>query len=130
MFVGERPLVIPGLAVGYEIGSVKKYRHATYKLLVGFEEFIVGEERSFWKRWGLEGNSLTYHALRKKGSDEWIIGPPGSHWRSIVLFEEIAPQGVWFFLFIPSEKEAFGRYFPIPASRFKPIEQPKKGEIT
>jgi hypothetical protein len=131
VFVEERPLVLPGLAIlGYEIGSVKKYRHTTRNLLVGFEEFIVGEERSFWKRWGLEDSSLMHHALRKKDSEQWTIGPPGSQWRAITVYEGIALKGIWFFLFIPSEREAFGRYFPIPISRFKPIEPPKKGEST
>ncbi|HZA54993.1 MAG TPA: hypothetical protein VE616_12145 [Candidatus Udaeobacter sp.] len=71
VFVEERPLLLPGLAIlGYEIGSVKKYRHTTRNLLVGFEEFIVGEKRSFWKRWGLEDSSLMHHALRKKDSEQ------------------------------------------------------------
>jgi len=43
VFVEERPLVLPGLArIGYEVGTVKKYRHTSRNLLVGFEEFIVG----------------------------------------------------------------------------------------
>jgi hypothetical protein len=131
VFVEERPLVLAGSGIlGYEIGNVKKYRHTSNKLLVGFEEFIVGEERSFWKRWGLEGRSSMYHALRKKDSEQWIIGPPGSHWQSITVYEGIGVKGIWFFLFIPSQGEAFGRYFPIPISRFKPIEPPRKGEST
>jgi len=71
-----------------------------------------------------------YHALRKKESKQWIIGSPGSHWRSIMVYEGMAVKGIWFFLFIPAEREAFGRYFPIPISSLKPIEPPKKGEST
>jgi hypothetical protein len=123
LFVEEHPLIYSGL--GQEIGTVKKYRHNMNQSLVGFEEFITGHEKAFWKRWGFESTLQMYHALRKKDSEGWIIGPPGSHWHSVGVLEGIALKGVWFFLFIPSQEEAFGRYFALPSSRYKSTD-PKK----
>jgi hypothetical protein len=89
---------------------------------VGFEEFIAGTDKAFWKRWGFEHSSSMYNALRKKNSEEWIIGPPGSHWQGIVVYEGLALKGIWFLLFIPSQEEAVGRYFPLPTTPSKSIE--------
>ena len=127
-FVEEYPLVHPRGVIGNEIGRTKKYRHVTNALLVGFEDFIVGNDKAFWKRWGFERSSSMYHALRKKNSEEWIIGPPGSHWQGIVVYEGLALKGIWFLLFIPSQEEAIGRYFPLPTTPSKSIETMKKGQ--
>ena len=127
IFVEEHPLVHPRGVIGYEIGRTKKYRHVTNNLLVGFEEFVAGNEKSIWKRWGFERNSSMYHALRKKNSEEWIIGPPGSHWQATVVYDGIILKGVWFILFIPSQGEAAGRYFSLPITPLKPAEPMKKG---
>ncbi|HWP60366.1 MAG TPA: hypothetical protein VNL14_20895 [Candidatus Acidoferrales bacterium] len=123
IFVEERPLVYA--ALGQEIGTIKKYRHVTNRLLVGFEEFIRGHDKPFWKRWGSESTSRMYHALRKKDGEGWIVGPPGSYWHSVGVIDGLALKGVWFFLFIPAQEEAYGRYFALPGSA--PKEAPKKG---
>jgi len=125
VFVEERPLIYAGL--GQEIGTVKKYRQSTNQSLVGFEEFITGHEKAFWKRWGFESTSQMYHALRKKDSQGWIIGPPGSYWHSVGVLEGLALKGVWFFLFIPSQEEAFGRYFALPAPESTDSSKKDKG---
>ena len=119
MFVEEGPLIYPAPWAAYEIGRIKKYRHMTNALLVGFEEFIFGSEKPYWKRWGFGQSRLTYHALKKKDSEGWIVGPPGSYWHAAAVFNGTEIKGVWFILFIPAQEEAFGRYFPISSYRLK-----------
>lgn len=124
-FVEEGPLIYPAPWAAYEIGRIKKYRHITDTLLVGFEEFIFGSEKPFWKRWGLEHSQLTYHALKKKGGEGWIVGPPGSPWDAVAVFDGTEIKGVWFILFVPPQHEAFGRYFPVSGYLLKEPTQPE-----
>ncbi|HWP60481.1 MAG TPA: hypothetical protein VNL14_21470 [Candidatus Acidoferrales bacterium] len=125
VLIEEGPLIYTTL--GQEIGMIRKYRHRVNQSLIGFEEFISGDEKAFWKRWGLEPTSQMFHALRKKDSEGWVVGPPGSYWRSAAVVEGLALKGVWFFLFVPAREEAYGRYFPLPISRsIEPTEPPKK----
>lgn len=129
-FVEEGRFVYPTPWGEYDIGIIKKYRRVAQPHVVGFEEFLFGSEKSFWKRWGLELSPFVHHALRKKGSDEWLLGPPGSYWRSTAVFEGRVLKGMWFLLYIPSREEAFGRYFSVSTYRFKEVTPPKKGEAT
>jgi hypothetical protein len=129
-FVEEGPFTYPTPWGEYVIGTIRKYRRIAQPHIVGFEEFLFGSEKAFWKRWGLESSPFVHHALRKKGSEEWLLGPPGSYWRSTAVFEGRALKGMWFLLFIPSHEEAFGRYFSVPTYRFKGGTPPKKGEAT
>lgn len=129
IYVEEGPLIYPAPWAQYEIGRVKKYRH-TDGLVVGFEEFIFGTEKPYWKRWGIEHSRSTYHALRKKDSEGWAIGPPGSYWQALAVFDGTEIKGMWFLLFVPSREEAFGRYFPISNYRLKGSEQPEKIEAS
>jgi len=129
IYVEEGPLIYPAPWAQYEIGRVKKYRHSD-GFVVGFEEFIFGTEKPYWKRWGLEHSRSTYHALRKKDSEGWMIGPPGSYWQALAVFDGTEIKGMWFLLFLPSQEEAFGRYFPISNYRLKGTEQPEKIEAS
>ncbi|MGH7773201.1 MAG: hypothetical protein ACREQA_13320 [Candidatus Binatia bacterium] len=129
-FVEQRPFFNSTPWGEYEIGTIKKYRRINQPHVVGFEEFLVGSEKSFWKRWGFELSPFTYHALRKKGSEEWFVGSPGSYWESAGVFDGMVLKGMWFVLYIPSREEAFGRYFPTSNYRFKAVTPPKKGEAT
>jgi hypothetical protein len=129
-FVEEGPFIYPTPWGEYDIGTIRKYRRIDQPHIVGFEEFLSGDAKSFWKRWGRESSPFAHHALRKKGSDEWLLGPPGSYWRSTAVFEERALKGLWFLLYVPAQEEAFGRYFPVSTYRFKPAKPPQKGEAT
>lgn len=96
---------------------------------MGFEEFIYGDDRSYSKTWGPESDRLIYSALRKKDSDQWIVGPPGSYWKSSVVFEGTDLRGIWFFLFVPSRQEAFGRYFPLSGEGLEEeVQRKTKGQ--
>jgi len=130
IFVEEGPLIYPTPWANYEIGRIKKYRRANDERWVGFEEFIIGNEKPYWKRWGVVYSQLTYHALGKKDSGGWTVGPPGSYWQAIGVFEGTDMKGVWFLLFIPPQGECFGRYFPIPTYRLKETVRPEKSEAS
>lgn len=128
MFVEEGPLIFPAPWVNYEIGKIKKYRHTTDGFLVGFEEFLFGSEQPYWKRWGLEYSRLTYHALRKKDSEGWTVGSPGSYWHALAVFEGTVLKAMWFVLFVPPQEEAVGRYFPLSTYLLKETAQPEKSQ--
>jgi hypothetical protein len=117
--VRVEPLLFGGSFGFYEIGRVKAYRHVS-DALVGFEEYLAGDERPFWKRWGPENSPARYNALRRKGSETWVVGPPGSTWFSLPVFAEARLQGVWFMLVVPATEEAYGRYFPVFATSWQP----------
>ncbi len=127
-FVEEGPFVYRTPWGEYDIGTIRKYRRIAQPHIVGFEEFLFGSEKSFWKRWGLELGPFVYHALRKKDSDEWLVGPPGSYWRSTAVFEGRVLKGMWVLLYIPSQEESFGRYFSVSTYRFKAVTLPKRAK--
>jgi len=126
IFVEEGPLIYPAPWAKYEIGTIKKYRHTSDGFLAGFEEFLFGSEKPYWKRWGLEYSWLTYHALRKKDSEGWTVGSPGSYWQAVAVFEGTELKGMWFLLFVPSQEEALGQYFPLSTYFVKEAAQPEK----
>lgn len=117
--VRVEPLLFGGPFGFYEIGKVKAYRHVSDPL-VGFEEYLAGDEKPFWKRWGAENSPAPYNALRRKGTDTWIVGPPGSAWLSLPVYGEARLEGIWFILIVPTTEEAYGRYFPVFSAKWSP----------